>query len=529
MVDPPGTAATEVLARRYERLLVAYPPPYRSARGEEIVATLLEAAEPGQRIPRAADVADLVAGGLRQRLGVAAIAGFCGGLVTAAPIAVAFAAGISAFAWWRLEPVAATVHIGGSPLFGEFRTLGPLAYVAWLAAGLASVFLRRAVSRAVIGLAIAVTVVGVPLLAAVTSVERPPLWILMTLTGFGALALAGSGPAAGAPSRPPLDERLGVAAGAVAVALSASAIAVTTRPPGTEWDYYEPTIAHVGAVVGLTIAAVVAVAIHRVLHGRTAHEWLWAAVLLGVPGGWLGPLNVATWGPPDTVVPHFGRLAQVLLTTCVAFATMRWLAQRRAAGADPARVPDNRLLAQAGAMSVGCAAGLAALVSLAAAGLAGFAPGLTARLPVHVTATLTVLVVAGLAAWAPVRGPHPWQTLLAAAGATLAAGWVVAAYANDWTVNGWTNPAWTTTLAATIALVPLCLCAVAAVGVLRRRDQPRTARHTAAVVLAVAAGWLCYLTVPHLLAWGPMLLVFPASFVALAAVDRRRAGTLRGS
>jgi hypothetical protein len=34
------------LRRRYERLLVTYPPAYRRAHGEEMIATLLDAARP---------------------------------------------------------------------------------------------------------------------------------------------------------------------------------------------------------------------------------------------------------------------------------------------------------------------------------------------------------------------------------------------------------------------------------------------------------------------------------------------------
>jgi hypothetical protein len=58
---------TSPLERWYRRLLHAYPGPYRRAHGEEILATLLEGARPGQRLPDPTEAASLLAGGLRAR------------------------------------------------------------------------------------------------------------------------------------------------------------------------------------------------------------------------------------------------------------------------------------------------------------------------------------------------------------------------------------------------------------------------------------------------------------------------------
>ncbi|GIL30483.1 hypothetical protein NUM_57370 [Actinocatenispora comari] len=57
------------LARRYRRLLVAYPRAYRRVRGAEIVDTMLDAAEEGHPLPPVRAAVDLVGGGLRARLG----------------------------------------------------------------------------------------------------------------------------------------------------------------------------------------------------------------------------------------------------------------------------------------------------------------------------------------------------------------------------------------------------------------------------------------------------------------------------
>lgn len=57
----------ERLERAYRRLLLAYPGRYRHRHGPEIVTTLLELADPGQRRPARADAWHLIASGLRQR------------------------------------------------------------------------------------------------------------------------------------------------------------------------------------------------------------------------------------------------------------------------------------------------------------------------------------------------------------------------------------------------------------------------------------------------------------------------------
>jgi hypothetical protein len=57
------------LADRYRRLLLGYPRGYRRARGDEIVATLLDLAPPDRTRPTAREAVNLVRHGLRSRLG----------------------------------------------------------------------------------------------------------------------------------------------------------------------------------------------------------------------------------------------------------------------------------------------------------------------------------------------------------------------------------------------------------------------------------------------------------------------------
>ena len=144
--------------------------------------------------PGSADAADLVA----ERPAPPARAGprssgLDAGLVIAAPVALALAAGISAFAWWRVEPVCAGAYMGGSALLGRFRTLGPIAYAAWLLAALARAVLparaRPGADRRGDRGHRCRRAAGAPL---ITPVDRPPLWVLMALAVFGGLALAGT-------------------------------------------------------------------------------------------------------------------------------------------------------------------------------------------------------------------------------------------------------------------------------------------------------------------------------------------------
>jgi hypothetical protein len=60
---------SEQLERWYRRLLRVYPKDYRSEREAEILATLMETAQPGQRRPAGREAAALILGALRTRAG----------------------------------------------------------------------------------------------------------------------------------------------------------------------------------------------------------------------------------------------------------------------------------------------------------------------------------------------------------------------------------------------------------------------------------------------------------------------------
>ncbi|HEV7898452.1 MAG TPA: hypothetical protein VGP31_11475 [Planosporangium sp.] len=85
--------ASDQLARRYRRLLWAYPRAYRRERGAEMIDTLLAAAMPGRRRPAARERVNLLRHGLRGRLGrprskaivvIAGLAAVLGGFLGAA-------------------------------------------------------------------------------------------------------------------------------------------------------------------------------------------------------------------------------------------------------------------------------------------------------------------------------------------------------------------------------------------------------------------------------------------------------------
>ncbi|MEU8607576.1 hypothetical protein AB0C29_06210 [Actinoplanes sp. NPDC048791] len=84
----PDDTRTTLLARRYRRWLLAYPRDYRRERGPEILATLLDAADPGRSRPPAREAVLLLRHGFGRRVAeagrrafvVAAVAAVLGGL-----------------------------------------------------------------------------------------------------------------------------------------------------------------------------------------------------------------------------------------------------------------------------------------------------------------------------------------------------------------------------------------------------------------------------------------------------------------
>ncbi|MFI9557108.1 hypothetical protein [Nonomuraea endophytica] len=59
---------TSVLERRYRKLLLAYPRPYRQAHGDELLDVLMESTDADRTVPPPREAAGLVAGGIRTRV-----------------------------------------------------------------------------------------------------------------------------------------------------------------------------------------------------------------------------------------------------------------------------------------------------------------------------------------------------------------------------------------------------------------------------------------------------------------------------
>ena len=198
-------------------------------------------------------------------------------------------------------------------------------------------------------------------------------------------------------------------------------------------------------------------------------------------------------------VPHFGRLAQLVLASCIGAVTIAWLARHRTSEASSM---DG--LPRAGAFALGMAVGLGLFLTAALT---------ITRAPGHVAAAIAVLAAAGL-----LGRPRSLPLVLGSTGVTLALAWLVAVYDTGWTVRGWTDPAHTASLVITIALLPLSACAYAAVRVLATVGT----RPAPVVVLVLSLGWIGYSALPYVLSWGPVLFVLVICCVAVALPRRRR-------
>jgi hypothetical protein len=430
------------LERRYRLLLKAYPADYRSARGDEILATLLDRARPGQTFPSIADAVDVFGHALRRR----ASAELEDAATLAAPWALALAAGIAGYVWWQVEPL--------------IPTSGPIGYAAWILAAAAAVTLPDRARRPLIALALVATL-ATTAIAPIAGVHRPPIWTIMSLLGLGCIAFAGR-------RLPTLETRLNIAAATVAVILTCKVLSPSTQ------GYYQPVIARIGAVIAMGVLATAVVAFHRRLRRRSAREALLAGLVLALPTTWLGPIDSIAWDFPvdNLTAARFGRLAHVIVATCAVLCLLALMMHTR---------PISK-------------AALSGVLAGTAAGFGAFAA--VVAWPTHATvAILAMLVTAVLLRTRP-RLVHAFIT----ASLMLVACWLVGVYSNDWMATGWANPTRTVVLASMLTIVP---CSLAILVGLRER-----------CLAALPSGvWIGYLTLPALLAWGPLLWALAAAAV----------------
>ncbi|RKN50914.1 hypothetical protein [Micromonospora endolithica] len=281
---------TNDLERRYRRLLRAYPGDYRRERGDEIVGTYLEVAGPDRRRPSPADAADLVRGGLRQRLRAVGAPDLAPGVRLAALLAFLTATPLAA-AWMVLEqhtpPAAGPLTaawlaqgqhtppaVWNAPYVGPFLSLGVGVWLVWLLAVLPLALGSVRWTRRLTGAAVLATVAVLPL-AALTGLPRPPLFVLLPQVALGLVALA-------------LPERLPTAARLLPlVAVGAAAVAAPNLLPRAE-DFYVSYYGWTASQILPWAAAALLVTVLLIGVGLAVRGDLragWAGVVLATPLG----------------------------------------------------------------------------------------------------------------------------------------------------------------------------------------------------------------------------------------------------
>jgi hypothetical protein len=311
------------LERRYRLLLRAYPPAYRAARGAEITGTYLDLAGPGRRWPALGDVADVLRGGLRERLRASGAHDAAAGVRLAATVALATAA---ALAIWQLllrslpgQVLLTSRGMVPPRLFGPFATVGVVPDAAWVLAAVAAAARPARLARALAGIGLLLTLAVVPF-AFLTHHFLPPTVVFPQLAlGLAALAL---------PARRGWAARL--APGLTVVA--ASGICLARRWLGAErwrslagwgwWHHWYPGSAASGEQqVALALVAgtfLVGCACTRWRDSR----WLWAALILLTPAAllWLLPDAFPGGGPGLWLIPLFAAMIAAMTSAVIPLA-----------------------------------------------------------------------------------------------------------------------------------------------------------------------------------------------------------------
>ncbi|WP_410815701.1 hypothetical protein [Micromonospora sp. 050-3] len=289
------------LERRYLRLLRAYPADYRRARGAEIVGTYLDLAAADQRWPAPADAADLVRGGLRQRLRAAGVTDLIPGVRLAALLALVTASALAGV-WGTAELHPPPVE-WGVPHVGPFVSLGVVTWAAWLLAAVVIAVAPSRVARWAITVALLLTI-ALPPVAAVLDAPRPPLFVLVPQMVLGLLGLA-------LPDRPSRAIRLAPLLSAM-LAVAATHFLVGADAMG---GYYAPTATRFLPIVGgLLLVVGTLLAMGLALGGDTRGGW--ALVTLLTPAGFL-----AVPGLADSFGPAYGAITFAeLAVTAIAVA-----------------------------------------------------------------------------------------------------------------------------------------------------------------------------------------------------------------
>ncbi|GAA2888477.1 hypothetical protein Acy02nite_70240 [Actinoplanes cyaneus] len=273
------------LERHYARLVRWFYP--AGPRQAEIVGTYLEFAAPGRRRPAFADVTDLAAGGLRERVratGLEAGARLAG--VLSLIMLTALATG-----WFVVEVTTPTTVY--CPGFGPFLSPGGVVWTAWLLAAVTHVLSPGRWTRHAIGAALLFTAAVVPV-AALLGQYRPPLFVLLPQFALGVVALAATVPApiGAVPGPRRLSSSslwvrlLPIAAGVAPVLgwlVPAGYLNQPADTPGADYRWAAPVLLPTAGAVLLIAALLLAIG----LAVREDYRGGWTLLALGAPIGML--------------------------------------------------------------------------------------------------------------------------------------------------------------------------------------------------------------------------------------------------
>jgi hypothetical protein len=203
-----------------------------------------------------------------------AVPGLARGVALAGAAAQAVLAGLSVFLWLNCELAATLGGATAGRQFGPFQTLGQVCYGLWLVAALGRCVAPAWAGRLLNVLALAGTAV-LPVASPASGYPRPPGYVLLGLLSFGAIALFGY------PRRPDGQERILIGLGAAGV----FALSVVPTLPFTVGAVtsYAPRWSQLGPTTALAVLAVLVTGLVRGAKGERPH-WLWAGLLLAVPG-----------------------------------------------------------------------------------------------------------------------------------------------------------------------------------------------------------------------------------------------------
>jgi hypothetical protein len=291
------------LGASYARLLFAYPREYRRERGRELVDMYAEMAGDRGR-PSVADALDLVAGGIRERVRAAGLAGIVRAVPTAAVFVLSVLAGLSVYylVAFELRGSLAT-ESGGS--FGPFATFFACAYGGWLVTAVLWATGSPRAARVAAALSFVLVLAGLGIRGAHLPVPDLKTFIPFALAVLGVMAVP-------LPSRPSRAARLAPVVTAAVVGVLGAARVPIGRPAlyfgGTSiWEPGDNTYAtccnyllpatyvlHLAAVALLTAGLIFAVVLARRGEARGA----WTLLVLVSPA-----MALSSVWLHDTIVP----------------------------------------------------------------------------------------------------------------------------------------------------------------------------------------------------------------------------------